>query len=138
MAATCNAGVPRACHAADMALSVVIVDDSAQFGDSARALLEREGLQVLAVAATPDDAVEQVRRRRPDVVLLDLHFGTVSGLDLARRLTADRKSSPVVVLVSTASAEDVEPLLDGSPVRGFVSKIDLSAAAVTSIVGRAG
>ena len=118
-----------------MALSVVIVDDSVRFLDSARALLEREGLDVLAVASTPDDAVEQVRQQRPDVVVLDLHFGRVSGLDVARRLTADRESSPAVVLVSTVSAEDVEPLLDGSPVRGFVSKIDLSAAAVTSIVG---
>jgi two-component system nitrate/nitrite response regulator NarL len=117
-----------------MALSVVIVDDSDQFRDSARALLEREGMDVLAVASTPEDAVEQVRRHRPDVVLLDLHFGTVSGLDLALCLTPDRTTSPAVVLVSTASADDVEPLLVGSPVRGFVSKIDLSASAVATIV----
>ena len=135
MVATCNAGVLGTCQAADMALSVVIADDSARFRDSARALLEREGMDVLAVASTPDDAVEQVRQRRPDVVVLDLHFGTVSGLEVARLLTADRESTPAVVLVSTVSAEDVEPLLDGSPVRGFVSKIDLSAAAVASIVG---
>ncbi len=121
-----------------MALSVVIVDDSVRFLDTARALLEREGLDVLAVASTPEDAVEQVRRRRPDVVVLDLHFGTVSGLDLARCLTADQESTPAVVLVSTVSAEDVEPLMDGSPVRGFVSKVDLSAAAVRSIVRPAG
>jgi CheY-like chemotaxis protein len=120
-----------------MALSVVIVDDSDRFLDSARALLEREGMTVLAVASTPQDAVEQVRRQQPDVVLLDLHFGAVSGLDLARRLTADRITSPAVVLVSTASAEDVEPLLVGSPVRGFVSKIDLSASAVATIVDTA-
>lgn len=120
-----------------MALSVVIVDDSDRFLASARALLEREGMDVLAVASTPSEAVEQVRRQRPDVVVLDLHFGTVSGLDLARRLTPDRMTSPAVVLVSTASCADVEPLLAGSPVRGFVSKIDLSASAVAAMVERA-
>jgi two-component system nitrate/nitrite response regulator NarL len=120
-----------------MAMRVVIVDDSARFLDSARALLEREGMDVVAVASTPSMAVEEVRRQRPDVVLLDLHFGTVSGLDLARRLTPDRTTAPAVVLVSTASPEDVEPMLAGSPVRGFVSKVDLSALAVAAVVGAA-
>jgi two-component system nitrate/nitrite response regulator NarL len=138
MAATCNAGISHGWNDVGMALSVVIVDDNVRFLDSARALLEREGMRVLGVASTPQDAVEQVRRREPDVVLLDLHFGSVSGLDLARRLTPDRGASPAVVLVSTASHEDVDPLLAGSPVRGFVSKVDLSAAAVATVVGSTG
>jgi CheY-like chemotaxis protein len=121
-----------------MALSVVIVDDSDRFLASARALLEGQGMGVLGVASNPQDALDRVREHQPDVVLLDLHFGSVSGLDLARRLTPDRAASPAVVLVSTASPEDVEPLLDGSPVRGFLSKVDLSASALEAIVGSSG
>src|SRR3954447_24108930 len=120
MAATCNA--MRADHWKHgcVALSVVIVDDSEPFIAASRALLEREGLTVLGEASTPEDAVEIVRQQQPDVVLLDLHFGSVSGLDLASRLMTGPGASPVVVLVSTAAAEDVEPLLAGSSVRGFL------------------
>ena len=135
MAATCNVGCAVAWNHRDMALSVVIVDDSEPFLDSARALLESQGVKVLAVASTADDAVGRVRQHHPDVVLLDLHFGSVSGLDLATRLTSDSGATHAVVLVSTASREDVEPLLVGSAVRGFLPKIELSASAVAAIVG---
>jgi hypothetical protein len=40
-----------------------------------------------------------------------------------------------VVLISSESYDDVRELLIGSPVRGFVSKVDLSASAIESIVG---
>jgi two-component system, NarL family, nitrate/nitrite response regulator NarL len=135
MAATCNAACAGAWNHRYMALSMVIVDDSEPFLDSARALLVSQGVRVLAVASTPDDAVARVRQHQPDVVLLDLHFGSVSGLDLARDLTAESATPPVVVLVSTASREDVEPLLAGSAVRGFLPKVELSASAVATIVG---
>lgn len=116
-----------------MGLDVMIVDDSDQFLASASMLLEREGLNVVGTASTPDEAIELVRQRRPDVVLVDLNFGSVSGLDLAVDLTADAAGSPAVVLISTESYDDVRELLVGTPVRGFLSKVDLSASAVESI-----
>ena len=72
-----------------MPLSLVIVDDSLPFLRSASALLEKEGLRVLGVASEPAGAQALVARTRPDVVLVDLHLGRLSGLDLARELVPD-------------------------------------------------
>jgi DNA-binding NarL/FixJ family response regulator len=118
-----------------MGTDVLIVDDNHQFLTSASVLLEREGMNVVGTASTPEDAVELLRQLRPDVVLIDLHFGSVSGLDVAARLTTGTTGTTAVVLISSESYDDVRELLIGSPVRGFVSKVDLSASAIESIVG---
>jgi two-component system nitrate/nitrite response regulator NarL len=120
-----------------MPLSVVLVDDSRPFVESARTLLEQEGLLVLGTASTPDEALARVRELRPDVVLLDVHLGPASGPDVARLLARDASTAPVVILVSTASREDVEPLLGDTPVAGFLPKTELAAAAVEGLVASA-
>jgi DNA-binding NarL/FixJ family response regulator len=119
-------------------LSVVIVDDSEEFLASARALLELQGMNVVGVAATPAEGLERVRQLRPDVVLIDLNLGPVSGLELASQLSADGAVSPALVVVSTIGREDLAALLDDSPVHGFLTKTDLSATAVASIVAGTG
>lgn len=116
----------------------MIVDDSETFLAAARALLERQGVDVLGVATTPDEAVERVRDLRPDVAVVDLHLGSASGLELSRELSTGGAGSPAVVLVSTIDREELKALVVGSPVRGFLTKTDLSAAALESIVGGAG
>lgn len=111
----------------------MIVDDSDAYLASARALLERQGLQVVGVATSPAEAVDRVTELRPDVVVVDLHLGSDSGLELAGRLSAGN-ASPAVVLVSTVGREDLAALVVGSTVRGVLTKTDLSATAVESIV----
>jgi len=120
-----------------MGPDVLIVDDSEQFLASAKVLLEREGMNVVGTASTSGDAIAQVRRRRPDVVLLDLNFGSISGLDVAAALTADESGSPAVILVSTESYDDVRDLIVDAPVRGFVTKVELSASAIESLLASA-
>src|SRR5262245_23543089 len=137
MAATCNAAADRARDHGCMGPDVLIVDDSEQFLASAKVLLEREGMNVVGTASTSGDAIAQVRRRRPDVVLLDLNFGSISGLDVAAALTADESGSPAVILVSTESYDDVRDLIVDAPVRGFVTKVELSASAIESLLASA-
>lgn len=120
-----------------VALSVMIVDDSEAFLAAARALLGRQGLEVVGVATSPAEALDRVAELRPDVVVVDLHLGPDSGLELARRL-ATAAASPAVVLVSTISREDLATLVVGSPLRGVLTKTDLSATALESIVSGAG
>ncbi len=69
-----------------MGLRCLIVDDSAGFCQAARALLEQEGMTVVAVAATCEEAVRRVIELRPDVTLVDIDLGGCSGCDLARQL----------------------------------------------------
>jgi two-component system nitrate/nitrite response regulator NarL len=122
-----------------MPLRVLLVDDNLHFLQAARSLLEREGLTVAAVASTGAEAVARARETEPDVVLLDIDLGPESGLDVADRLVrgqdGDRRGA--VILVSTYAAEDVSDLVEASPAVGFLSKSDLSAAAIVGLLGRA-
>ena len=64
----------------------VIVDDNLGFLHAARLLLEQEGLQVVGVATSGDEALRAVTELRPDVTLVDIDLGGESGFDVARRL----------------------------------------------------
>ncbi len=59
-------------------LSIVALDDDADFREYIRELLEREGHDVRVVAA-PEAFYEAVEQRAPDAVLLDMKMGRHSG-----------------------------------------------------------
>ena len=105
---------------------VLIVDDNGAFLYAARRLLAREGLQVVGIAATGDDALRRLDKLRPDVVLVDVELAGESGFDVARRLV-DTRDGPPVILVSTHAEEDLAELVDESPAIGFLPKASLSA-----------
>jgi CheY-like chemotaxis protein len=121
-------------------LRCLIVDDNPHFLDAARALLEREGAEVVAVASTGTEAIQRIQELRPDVTLLDIHLGADSGFEVARRLRLDvNNATPPVILVSDYSEQDYADLIAASPVLGFLSKSDLSAGAVRDLLeGRGG
>jgi DNA-binding NarL/FixJ family response regulator len=118
-----------------MTLRCVIVDDSAAFLKAARALLQREGVAVHGVASTGADALSEVEKARPDVVLVDIDLGQESGFDVARQLTHDGELAPSqVILISTHSEADFADLIAQAPVAGFLSKSDLSASAISDLL----
>ena len=85
---------------APMPWTVLIVDDHQGFRAGARALLEADGFDVLGEAADGESAVEQARRLRPQVVLLDVQLPGIDGFAVAERLAAE-PAAPAVVLVSS-------------------------------------
>jgi DNA-binding NarL/FixJ family response regulator len=118
----------------------LIVDDNPHFLDAARALLEREGVEVVGVASTGTEAIQRIQELRPDVTLLDIHLGAESGFEVARqlRLEVNNATAPVI-LISTDAEEDYADLIAASPVLGFLAKSDLSVGAVRDLLdGRGG
>lgn len=121
-----------------MALRCLIADDNARYGEASRALLEREGVSVVGVATNGQQAEWLARRFRPDVVLVDIHLGSESGFDLARRLVADTRGAvPDVILMSTHDELEFLDLIDASPAVGFLGKRSVSAAAIDALLARA-
>ena len=113
----------------------LIVDDNESFLEAARALLEREGVDVAGVAMTTAEALAETQRLRPDVILVDISLGRESGFELARRLGAeDLAHGATVILISTRAEDDVADLVADSPAAGFVAKSDLSAEAIRRVV----
>jgi DNA-binding NarL/FixJ family response regulator len=116
-----------------MGRRVLIVDDHPSFRRFARKLLQAGGFDVVGEAADGSSAVEAARRLRPELVLLDVLLPDMSGFSVAEALTAD-SSRPHIVLVSSRSASELGTALDESPARGFVTKSELTAAAVAALV----
>jgi len=117
-----------------MAPAVLIVDDHPGFRASARRLLRSHGYDVVGEAADAAEALKAAEALRPDVVLLDVGLPDSDGLEVARRLS-ERQPDALIVLISSRDREDLEPLLAGAPVRGFIPKAELSAAALENLIG---
>ncbi len=107
-------------------LSVVIVDDHAIFRAGVRAELV-EGVDVAGEAATVAEAAGLIARTRPDVVLLDVHMPDGGGLEVIRRVAADRSgddpaSGPRFLALSVSDdPQDVVAIIRAGA-RGYVTK----------------
>jgi DNA-binding NarL/FixJ family response regulator len=110
----------------------LIVDDSRRFAEAARALLERQGLQVVAVATNGADALRLTLQLRPDVTLLDIDLGSESGFEVARQLQRDTTSP--IIFISTHAEQDYRDLISASSALGFLPKAALSAAAIRLVL----
>jgi DNA-binding NarL/FixJ family response regulator len=83
-------------------IRVVLADDQTLVRAGFRVLLEHsDDIEVVAEAADGSDAVFQVRKHVPDVVLMDLRMPVMDGLEATRRIGADRRLSDVKVVALT-------------------------------------
>ncbi|RBY86939.1 response regulator transcription factor [Blastococcus sp. TF02A-26] len=99
--------------------SVLVVEDTDEIRELVVTVLTRAGMDVRAVA-TGAEAIEEVRRSTPDVVVLDLGLPDADGTEVCRQIRAE---SECYVLMLTARAEEVD-LLIGLAVGadGYMSK----------------
>jgi DNA-binding NarL/FixJ family response regulator len=118
---------------AEMAITVLIVDDHPSFRASARMLLEAEGFEVVGEAPDGLSAVDAVHNLRPQVVLLDVQLPDIDGFEVAARLMANG-SAPAVVLTSSRDVDDLGPLGESDQIRGFIPKSELSGAALEALL----
>jgi DNA-binding NarL/FixJ family response regulator len=118
-----------------MPLRLILVDDNEPFLEAASALFGWEGISVVGVASTSEEALQLIEELRPDVTLIDIELGADSGFDLARRLASAGETSPLI-LISTHDERDFEDLIEASPAVGFVSKSRLGAMAVHEVLRR--
>ena len=116
-----------------MPCTVLIVDDHQGFRDGARALLEADGFAVVGEAADGESAVEQARRLRPQVVLLDVQLPGIDGFAVAERLAAEL-DAPAVVLVSSRGRSAYRAKLAATPARAFITKEEFSGECLTSLL----
>lgn len=75
---------------------ILVVDDEAQMLRSLRLILTGHGYDVAAVT-TGEEALDEVARRLPDVILLDLMLPGIDGLEVCRRVR-ERSAAPIIVL----------------------------------------
>lgn len=91
-------------------IAVLIVDDHAIVREGLRSLLSEEpDIEVVGEAGSGEEAVAQVLRRQPDVVLLDLRMpGPLDGLGALARIRVQRPATQVVVLTTFSGEREVK------------------------------
>jgi CheY-like chemotaxis protein len=116
----------------------LIVDDSMDFVNAARGLLEHDGITVVGAASTSAEALRCFEELRPDVTLVDVHLGRENGFELAEQLHRYGLSGqPPVIMISTHAEQDFADLIATSPAIGFLSKIALTSDAIRDLVDAA-
>jgi DNA-binding NtrC family response regulator len=95
-------------------IRVLVVDDEHSLRQSCASLLESEGFQVTA-EGDGDRALEMLRQRRYDILLLDLYMTRVSGLDLLAVAKEVSPESIVIIMTGNPSVEtSVKALRQGA------------------------
>ncbi|OLT15628.1 DNA-binding response regulator [Serinicoccus sp. CUA-874] len=125
-------------------IRIVLADDHPVVRTGLRAMLSGDpDLDVIGEAATPDDVVALASDLVPDVVLMDLQFGTdQTGADATRRIRALNHPPAVLVLTNYDTDSDILGaveagasgyLLKDAPLEELIAAIRAAAAGETAL-----
>ncbi len=93
-------------------IRVVIADDHTIVREGLRALLSSEAdITVVGEASDGHDALQEVRRTQPDVIVMDLGMPRLNGVDAAQQIRNEHPKTQVVVLSMHGSEEFVRPAI---------------------------
>lgn len=113
---------------------ILLVEDDRFIRRASELSLTQRGYTV-STAADGLEALEAVRREKPDLVLLDLLMPRMGGLDVLRALKADEatRAIPVLILSNSSREQDVEEV-KRLGAAGYYVKANLSLKALGELV----
>ncbi len=101
---------------------LLLVEDHVLVRHGVKLILQAEpGFEVVGEAGTAKEAVEKALALQPDVVVLDIDLGGVSGLSVAQEILTGLANTRVVVLSADSTPENVQQALHVG-VSGYVLK----------------
>ena len=115
-------------------LRVMIVDDAVVVRGLVSRWVEEAGFQVVASLRTGRDALNQIERANPDIVLLDVEMPELDGIS-ALPLLLEKKRDLVVIMVSTVTRRNAEISLRSLALGAadYVPKPDTNRGVTTSL-----
>lgn len=93
-----------------MAVSVLIIEDEPGIQEVLRLNLETQG-HVVRIADDADQALSLLNGPLPDLILLDWMLPGMSGIDLAKRIRADKRLADIPIIMLTARVEERDKVL---------------------------
>lgn len=105
-------------------MKIIAVDDDKLVAISLKTILEATGkVEVAALGSNADDAVRLYEEHKPDVALLDIRMGEVTGIDAAKKIIEHDPDARVLFLTTFSDDEYiVESLKIGA--KGYILKQD--------------
>jgi DNA-binding NarL/FixJ family response regulator len=116
-----------------VSVKVLIADDHRLFAEALRAILSAdERIEVVGLAESGDDAVEQAGDLEPDVVLMDISMPGLNGVDATRKILDHRPEARVLMVTGSDAQEDVDAAR-GAGAAGYVTKDRIAAELMVAI-----
>ena len=107
-------------------IQILLADDHAVLRSGLRQLLDAQpGLHVVGEAATGEEAVEQARALKPDVVVMDLVMPGMGGLEALRRIAGQERGAKILVLTGQPKEQVLLEVLEAGG-SGYVNKMSSS------------
>jgi DNA-binding NarL/FixJ family response regulator len=99
---------------------ILVTDDGDSVRDVIRVFLERNGFEVCGEAADGVEAIDQAKKLRPDLIVLDLAMPRMNGAEAASILNTTMPEVPIILLTlyqnvlgtALASAVGVRAIID--------------------------
>jgi len=114
-------------------LRILVADDHELVRRGIHALLEiQRGWKVVGEAANGREAVEKVRKLKPDVVILDITMPDMDGLEATRQIHEAGAETHVLILSMHESDQMVRRILEAGA-RGYVLKSDMAMHLVKAV-----
>ena len=106
-------------------IGVLIVDDDFMVAKvHAGFVAALDGFQVVGTASTGEQALQEIDRLRPDLVLLDVYLPDMTGLDVLRRLRAAGSEVDVIVISAARDVESIRSALHSGVLHYLVKPFD--------------
>jgi DNA-binding NarL/FixJ family response regulator len=119
--------------AAKQAYRVLIADDHAVVRRGLRALLASQpGIEVCSEAASGTEALEGVKKEKPDLLLLDLTMPEMNGLQVARAAREESPNTDILILSMHFSEEIAREVLRSGAI-GYVLKSDADTELLAAV-----
>jgi DNA-binding NarL/FixJ family response regulator len=104
-------------------IRVLLADDEALVRGGFRMILEsQDDIEVAGEASDGNEALEQARRLRPDIVLMDIRMPGMDGLEATRRMLAGGLDAPRVLILTTFDLDEYVYEAMRSGASGFLLK----------------
>ncbi|MCL5270726.1 MAG: response regulator [bacterium] len=96
-----------------MSPKILLADDEEDVKTILKLFLETKGYEV-CTAFDGLDAIDQVRKEKPDVILLDIMMPIIDGFEVCKKLKADPATAkiPIIMLSAASHSESVQRGLD--------------------------
>ncbi|WP_041716247.1 response regulator [Clostridium saccharobutylicum] len=100
---------------------VLIVDDAVFMREELRAMLEKNGFEVIGEAGNGLEAIESYTNLKPDIVTMDITMPEMSGVDAVREIKKNNPNANIVMISAMGQEYLVkEAILNGA--NGFIIK----------------
>ena len=101
---------------------ILVVDDELEFLNMIKLRLEANDYEVIT-ATDGKDALDKVKKHKPDAVLLDILLPGMNGLEVLKKIRSGNKNLPVFIITAFSSAERFE-LANKFNASGFIVKTE--------------